>query len=762
MRLVLAALVLVLTASSLQAEPLPVIPSEPFRCGTDEQTDERVRELHRWATERAARDPQVAAAVGKSAGLRVDRNIIVMDTNPINSLFDKPFDLVGKSLTLRREDDGGYIVSSGPLVYDTEVGPLFHQFERSAASDWHFKPYELTSFSFPLGSRTVSALFISSQMRVEVENPMIAEFYQFSLVEALSVEAPVIAPLAQTLAPRPEPPAVFVKETAEALTITWRSPEASYFGFDVQLRIEPSGDLRFSYHTVKGGHGWGTPLVSTGAEAWRSDRSRVTTLSDPAGDVDSRVPAALREGLDIVEVTVDRIGGTALLEARIRTRGEIRRSGLTAPLLFQVGFGEEANQPLDSYVAQISASRIDLIRNSTGLSRGSFAVRIEGDTVVIRMLQDDLLVSGPSLWLGVTSRSATQSFTADAVSGSMSLGPPAASSSVRFSSLATPARIDGPLVESFTLPDVNVQGVWEQLRAAYGVDPDLIDGVAVYQDHPTDIVLYAGAYAYSGNPGVGGIRAGWSGLNQPRSPALMHMNLYDFGWNSRADYSVSVINHEFGHRWLYFLRIMENGTPTQSLNPGGGHPAQYVHTPAAFEVYGPADASAMGGANFRDNGDGTFSSPDALGYFSYSWHDLYLMGIASPEEVPPWFYIANSNPPLPISYSPPPGTTVSGVRRNVTIQQVIDAIGPRLPVAAESQRAFRVLFVLLTRDGSTVTPEMIDRMNEHRLGFEWAFHRATGGRGTIISAFGGEPRRRAVRPSGGASASAGESQAGQE
>jgi hypothetical protein len=721
--------------------------SEAFHCGTDEQTAEKVRERHRWAIERAARDPQFAATVRDTPGLRVERSIVVMDTDPVNSLFDHPFDLVGKTVSLRRDDDGGFVASSGPLAYDSDTGPLFHEFERSSDGDWHFVPYQLSSFSFPFGSRTVSELFISSQFRVEVDSPMTAQFYQFSLLEALSVETPVIAPLAQTLAARPDPPEVYVKESADALTITWRTPEASYFGVDVQLRIEPSGDLHFSYHSIRGGNAWGSLLVSTGEEPWRSHRTRLATFSDPEGDVDSRIPASLRAMLDIVEVTLDRIGGTGLLEARIRTRGEIRRTQLTAPLRFQIALGLEENQQLDRVVAQITSGSIDWIRNGTGLSRGSYATWVEGNTLVIRMLQEELISSGPSLWIGVTSQNAAQQFTADAASAIASIDTPAVSTAVRFSSLGTPRRIDGPLVESFTLPEVNVQGVWEQLRAVYGLDPELIDGVAVYQDHPTDIILYAGAYAYSGNPAVSGIRYGWSSLDLPRSPALMHMNLYDFGWNSRADYSVSVINHEFGHRWLYFLAIMENGTPTFNLNPGGGHPAQYVHTPAAFEVYGPADASAMGGANFRDNGDGTFTSPDVLGYFGYSWHELYLMGLASPNEVPPWFYIAESNPPLNISYSPPPGTTVSGIRRNVTIQQVIDAIGPRRPVAAESQRAFRVLFVLLTRDGAAVTPEMIQRMTEHRLGFEKAFSRATGGRGTVMTTFGGEPRRRSVRPS---------------
>lgn len=748
--LVIAALVF---SSSLQAQHSSALqhPADDhtgaFRCGTVPDIEEVAAARHNWAVERAALMPQIAATASAGASVRLDRGIIVMETNPVTALFDRPFDLENRTVTLTRAADAGYSASVGPLEYDTDAGDLFHRFENTGESDWHYRPYTISGFNFPFGSRSVGEIFISAHHHLGVESPMSAGFDQFHLLEALSVDHPVIAPLAQTLASPARnlvPPEVFIKETGDALTITWRTPQPSYFAVDLQLKVTSAGDLTFSYRNVERA-AWGTLLVSTGEEPWRNSRAAIGSFGDTSGDVDSRSPSSLLEMLDVVSVTLERIGETGLLEARIRTRGEIDRAQLDVPIFVDLLMGEAVGEIRDRYSVDIRASGLDFVRNSAVYSRGSNAVAIEGDVIVVRMLQDELLTVGPDLWLGVLIRPASQPFNADVASGILTLGAPTGASSLRFSTLASPVRVTGPLVETFTLPAVNTEGVFEQLRSAYPIDPSSLDGVAIYQDHPSDIIFYAGAYATRGNPGVDGISP-VGGTAVPRAPTIMHMNLYDYGWNARPEISGSVLNHEFGHRWLYFFSIMEDGVRSQRLNPFGAHPAQYVHTAAAFPVVGPGDASTMGGSNFKVNGDGTFSTPDVVGYFGYSWHELYLMGLASPEEVPPWFYIADTDPALGLQYTPPPGTTVSGTKRDVVIDQVIESMGPRRPSAAESQRHFRVLFVLLTRPGSEPSPEIIDAMVQHRLGFESVFNRATGGRGHVSTSFGGGARRRGAGP----------------
>ena len=180
----------------------------------------------------------------------------------------------------------------------------------------------------------------------------------------------------------------------------------------------------------------------------------------------------------------------------------------------------------------------------------------------------------------------------------------------------------------------------------------------------------------------------------------------------------------------------------RALNPSSPHPAAFVHTPAAFRVFGDDEASVMGGATYASQNDGAYRAHASNG--GYSWTDLYLMGLATPEEVQPWFYLANTDPPQPLEYWPADGAMVRGDRREVAIHQVIDAEGPRSPSAAISQRLFRVLFVLVT-DGANPSEEEVAKVNEWRALLEHTFSLATGGRGRVETEWVRPAKRRATR-----------------
>ena len=120
------------------------------------------------------------------------------------------------------------------------------------------------------------------------------------------------------------------------------------------------------------------------------------------------------------------------------------------------------------------------------------------------------------------------------------------------------------------------------------------------------------------------------------------------------------------------------------------------------------------------------------------------MGLAAAEEVASWFYVANTAPRLGPEYYPPDRIAVQGDRRNVTIDQVIAALGPRRPSSAESPRRFRVLFVLVTDDDADANADAVARMTHSRRVFERDFRLATGGRAEVITEFGSSIRRRSV------------------
>ncbi|HYO79541.1 MAG TPA: hypothetical protein VE010_23955, partial [Thermoanaerobaculia bacterium] len=287
--------------------------------------------------------------------------------------------------------------------------------------------------------------------------------------------------------------------------------------------------------------------------------------------------------------------------------------------------------------------------------------------------------------------------------------------------------------------------VWEQVQAAHGLREELVDGVLIYQTFFTDLIHFATAYATGGNPQVEGILPPEPerGFEFPRTPNLMHMNQVNFDENADERMASVLMLHEFGHRWLYNVAIAEEGSNSTILNPQSFHPAAYVDTRSAFPLYGGEESSVMGGGYFTEIGQNRFRARTQQ--YGFSWTDLYLMGLAAPEEVVPWFYLAGSNPELPKSYFPADGIEVTATKKNVSLQQIVEAQGPRNPSSARSARTFRVLFVLVTEPGKAPTAEEIAKMNWLRAKMERDFAVVTGGRGSLITTYMPVAKRRAVR-----------------
>src|SRR5688572_21636135 len=84
---------------------------------------------------------------------------------------------------------------------------------------------------------------------------------------------------------------------------------------------------------------------------------------------------------------------------------------------------------------------------------------------------------------------------------------------------SAPSLARGPVLEAFTLPELNVYRVWEEFAEHFG--SPRIDALAVYQNFYTDIIFFAGAYSTVGNNGADGVGAG--NRVDPESPALLHM-----------------------------------------------------------------------------------------------------------------------------------------------------------------------------------------------------------------------------------------------
>lgn len=720
MRLPIAVVVLV-AALQLSAD-------SPFECGTTEENHEHVRAMAEFSRLRATRVASHAVAA-TNAVLR--DNVFIVDVDETNTPYRRPFDLAQKSLHFTPAGDESFAVRETDLEWNADTGASL---AGSGTRTWTL------SQPFRVLGRSVSKLYVTDFNSIHLDTPRIPRARQYGDFELASFAQPVIAPLFITAAidESDKPPQVLVRESADALTVTWIQ-EGSY---RVQALLSSNGAIRFSYDAVR------VPaagvIVTSGAEAWRSDRTALFDVRDAGGDVEG-VRDELRGMLDIESVTASRLGDVDLVEFRITLaeQPDYRRVGASSWVSYSIIPGADPNSSAAvRAVVYGSGPALRLALPVFGGSTDSPAVALEGRTLVVRV-PDYVLDVAPVTT--VTSR--FESERAADVVATQPLALPAVGRRIQSDlSSAGGTTLRMPVLEAFTLPVLDPTRVWDQIRVAHRLSDAAVDAVAIYQTFPTDIILYAGAYATLANTGASGIRPGDAeAQTAAKTPTLLHMNQLS---PKASDRSAShVLLHELGHRWLFHFMLAENGAKRYVLNPLRGHPAQWVHTRAAFDVAAADDASAMGGSSFTDNRDGTFTSGSGA-HYGYSWLDLYLMGLARPSEVQPFFYIANSNPALGDAYYAPRNKTVRGDRRDVSVQQVIDGTGPRLPAYPDAQRQFKVAFVLVkSREPFAIE---LDRMAALRALLERDFRTATGGRGEVSTTFVSEPsprgpRRRAVR-----------------
>ena len=85
--------------------------------------------------------------------------------------------------------------------------------------------------------------------------------------------------------------------------------------------------------------------------------------------------------------------------------------------------------------------------------------------------------------------------------------------------------------------------------------------------------------------------------------------------------------------------------------------------------------------------------------------DQYAMGLVSPSDVPPFFYVAdpiNMSEQKDRESAPDIGVTFNGTRRDVLIDDVIAIHGPRLPSRRNPPRIHRQAFVYVVGAGRAV------------------------------------------------------------
>jgi hypothetical protein len=186
--------------------------------------------------------------------------------------------------------------------------------------------------------------------------------------------------------------------------------------------------------------------------------------------------------------------------------------------------------------------------------------------------------------------------------------------------------------------------------------------------------------------------------------------------------SLALVAHETGHRWGATLRFRDA--------TGKASDAWLGRQLAHWSFYCDSDASVLEGNEIQDAGAGSFRTTDAVR--RYGPFDLYAMGLLDPSEVPSSFYVDGPSGASQTRESAPrTGVPFTGTRRDVTITDVVAAMGPREPPASRAPRRQRQAWVYVVGRGRTADPAAIAKLETFRRAFEEYFFEATGRRMSV-------------------------------
>jgi hypothetical protein len=185
----------------------------------------------------------------------------------------------------------------------------------------------------------------------------------------------------------------------------------------------------------------------------------------------------------------------------------------------------------------------------------------------------------------------------------------------------------------------------------------------------------------------------------------------------------ALVGHETGHRWGATLKFRDSSGAVSDAWLG----RQLAH----WSFFTDADASVLDGNDIQDQG-GSFKTLTPVE--RYSPFDLYSMGVLAESEVPSTFYVDNgiaTDPPsltLSRETAPRSNVTMTGTRRDVTIAQVVSAMGARSPAAGSGPFQHRQAWIYVTSAGQSADAASIAKLDGFRRAFESFFASATGGR----------------------------------
>lgn len=241
--------------------------------------------------------------------------------------------------------------------------------------------------------------------------------------------------------------------------------------------------------------------------------------------------------------------------------------------------------------------------------------------------------------------------------------------------------------------------------------PDVFDFITFYVD------------TASGLPGQGSWHRGvfntTTGINYYAGASLNQRPTYGsqrlMAFHSISGFGNYVLLQETGHMWGAFVRNRDTqaGANRYDLlisNTGQGlfHWGRFFDNDHSPMDYDGVDWEPLAGNQFQLHGIGD-------NFFHFHPLDLYLMGLIPPEQVGQFYVIQN-----------PSGNsgTITGTRKDIAVQNVVWAEGPRNPASAAAQKVWKQAFVVLTKDARSVRT-FAEQTGQQRRRFTWEFFKGT-------------------------------------
>gem|GEM_PF-6985506 len=280
-------------------------------------------------------------------------------------------------------------------------------------------------------------------------------------------------------------------------------------------------------------------------------------------------------------------------------------------------------------------------------------------------------------------------------------------------------------------------------NAFYATHPDSFDFLLMFRNF--DAYMYGFAYHFNVKNNVFGIgldifdNSYWMGsagrlkgfTNQndinyhPDDP---HFHLY------RTHSIMTGMLHETMHQWAAFLN-----NENQVVN--SSHWYSFCDTKSNW---GNSTTSAMEGYIWTDNGGGDYQG------YAYADGlmplDLYVMGLYDAGQVSDIWYLQNPTVTSPLNIFVPPYYALpielhaSGTPQLLSIFDIINANGERIPDTSVSQKSFNMAFILVVKNGEVPKGEELARIERFRQEFEKYFYASTESLATMnTSLFGSNP-----------------------